>query len=75
VQEKTVCPSTVTGKSNSGHVKQQPKPKHRMTCAECTTNRSRCFTGCDKIDNLIKQSDCVNKCNGAYSCVKGYDCD
>ncbi len=67
-QYQEVCPSTSTASGSAN------KPKGKMPCNECVVQRSRCTTGCGNIDNLIKQSDCINRCNGAYSCIMGYDC-
>ena len=70
-QYQEVCPSTATVKGSAPLVQ---KPKGKMSCNECVVQRSRCTTGCGNINNLIDQSNCINKCNGAYSCVIGYDC-
>lgn len=53
---------------------QTPRPGPTQTCADCDVQRSRCFTGCDNNPNLQARAECVNRCNGAYKCVIGYDC-
>jgi hypothetical protein len=74
VQEKTICPSKTTVETSAGTAKSPHRPKGKMSCNYCQASRERCFAGCKNIDNLIKQSDCVNKCNGEYPCVMGHDC-
>jgi hypothetical protein len=70
MQYQQVCSSTGT----SGSMTDVKKAPPQMSCKACVDLRNQCYGACDKLNDLIEQNRCVDRCIKANPCVIGADC-